>query len=432
MNIAIAGFGLEGEQNYIYYSKDPNNNITIVDEKLSPDKPLPGGVATILGEGSFAKLQGFDLVLRTAGLSPVKIRTDGKVWSATAEFFEKCPAKIIGVTGTKGKGTTSSMIASMLEEAGKKVWLVGNIGNSALSILGDVSPEDIVVYELSSFQLWDLEKSPNVAVITMIEQDHLDIHLDFDDYLIAKSNIVRYQSDKDVVVYDMGNKYARSIASMAPGKKLGYRDDSTVSVRDDYFYLSDTKLFPTDKLQLVGEHNVNNACGAILAVWNFTQDVEAMGLGMSKFKGLDHRLMFVGEVGGAAYYDDSISTTPGSAIAALKSFVGHKIIILGGSHKGSDFDELAEYISTQDAYALLIGDEAERIASAFEHSGFTDFEILKTKSMVEIVDRARKVSSPGDTVLLSPAAASFGIFNNYVDRGNQFIEAVANIKRDEN
>lgn len=432
MNIAIAGFGLEGEQNYIYYSKDSSNNITIVDEKSSPDKPLPSGVPTILGEGSFSRLQGFDLVVRTAGLSPGKIITDGKVWSATAEFFEKCPAKIIGVTGTKGKGTTASMIASMLEEAGKKVWLVGNIGNPALSILGDVSTEDIVVYELSSFQLWDLEKSPTIAVITMIEQDHLDIHIDFDDYLIAKSNIVRYQSDQDVVIYDITNQYNRSISSMALGKKLGYQDESTIRVEDGYFYAAETKLFSVDKLQLVGEHNINNACGAILAAMQFTQDIESIGLGLSKFKGLDHRLMLVDKVDGVSYYDDSISTTPGSAIAALKSFAGHKIIILGGSHKGSNFDELAECILAQDAHALLIGQEAENIASVLKKVGFTNFEILNIKSMTEIVEEAHKIAKPGDTVLLSPAAASFGMFNNYVDRGNQFIEAVTSIKRDEN
>ncbi len=431
MNIAIAGYGLEGEQNYIYYSRDKSNNITIVDEKSSPDRELPGGVPTILGEGSFSKLQGFDMVIRTASLNPGKIRTNGKIWSSTAEFFEKCPAKIIGVTGTKGKGTVSSMITSMLQETGKKVWLVGNIGTPALSVLGDVSADDIVVYELSSFQLWDLEASPSVAVITMIEQDHLDIHLDFDDYLVAKSNIVRYQSKEDTVIYDIGNRYARSIAYMAPGEKLGHQDESTVRVKDDCFYISDTKLFSIDKLQLVGEHNINNTCAAILAVWMFTQDIEAIGRGLSKFKGLEHRLMLIGNIDGVDYYDDSISTTPGSAIAALKSFEGHKIIIMGGSSKGSDFDELAKFISTQDVFVILIGQESERIATSFEKVRFTGFEILKTKNMVEVVEEAQKNANSGDTVLLSPAAASFGMFDNYVDRGNQFIAAVKNIKRDE-
>ncbi len=431
MKIAIAGYGQEGEQNYLYYSRDPNNQLTIVDEKQSPDRLLPEGVPTILGEGAFSKLDGFDLVIRTAGLSPAKIQTNGKIWSATNEFFAKCPAKIVGVTGTKGKGTTASMIASMLESAGKKVWLVGNIGKPSLSVIDEVMAEDIVVYELSSFQLWDIDKSPNIAVITMIEQDHLDIHSDFDDYLIAKSNIVKYQSADDVVIYNNLNKYASAIASNASGRRVGYQDKSSIRVHDGYFWAGDTKLFSLDNLQLVGLHNIENACGAILAALQFTDDIDKMALGLASFKGLEHRLRFVDEVRGVKYYDDSISTTPGSAVAALKSFEGHKIIILGGSRKGSDFSELAEEMTKQDVFAFLIGQESTSIAAAFEMVGFMDFEILQTISMQDIVENVYKKASIGDVVLLSPAAASFGMFKNYVDRGNQFIESIKNLKNNE-
>ncbi|HBO64572.1 TPA: hypothetical protein DD425_01270, partial [Candidatus Saccharibacteria bacterium] len=165
MKIAIAGYGVEGEQNYTYWSQDPSNDITIVDQSETPSRPLPEGVTTYLAPDAFEHLQGYDMVVRTAGLSPYKIKTDGTVWSATNEFFEKCPAPIIGVTGSKGKGTTSSFIASMLEAAGRKVWLVGNIGTPALSTLSQIQQEDIVVYELSSFQLWDVERSPETAVV---------------------------------------------------------------------------------------------------------------------------------------------------------------------------------------------------------------------------------------------------------------------------
>ena len=160
MKIAIAGYGLEGEENYKYWAAEGSHDITIVDEKEHPDRAIPEGVPTMLGAGVFERLQDFDLVIRTAGLSPFKIKTNGKIWSATNEFFEKSPAKIIGVTGTKGKGTTSSLIASIFEAAGKKVWLVGNIGTSAIEALERIGSEDIVVFELSSFQLWDLERSP--------------------------------------------------------------------------------------------------------------------------------------------------------------------------------------------------------------------------------------------------------------------------------
>ncbi len=157
MKIAIAGYGVEGEANFAYWSKDPSNEIVIVDQKAIPDRPLPQGVATILAPNAFEQLDGFNLVIRTAGLPPRNIKTNGKIWSATNEFFAKCPADIIGVTGSKGKGTTASLIASILEAAGRKVWLVGNIGQPGLEVLDQIHPEDIVVYELSSFQLWDVE-----------------------------------------------------------------------------------------------------------------------------------------------------------------------------------------------------------------------------------------------------------------------------------
>ncbi|MES2630918.1 MAG: UDP-N-acetylmuramoyl-L-alanine--D-glutamate ligase [Patescibacteria group bacterium] len=424
MKIAIAGYGVEGQENFTYWSNSPENEVTIADEN-GTGAPIPEGVPTIIGADAFQRLQDFDLVIRTAGLAPRKITTNGKIWSATNEFFEKCPAPIIGITGSKGKGTTSSLIASILEAAGKKVWLVGNIGISSLSVLSQVQPDDVVVYELSSFQLWDLEKSPHIAVVLLIEPDHLDVHASMEEYVEAKAQITRHQTTEDILIFNAQNNYSTQIAESSQATKVGFPSEGTTHVVDGWFYNGEQKLCPVEALKLPGAHNIDNATAAIDAVWSFTQDPGAIEKGLSNFKGLPHRLAFVRNVKDVEYYDDSIATTPGSAIAGLRAFPDKsKVIILGGSYKGSDFSQLAIELTKHDARAILIGDEALRIAEAFQVTGFKNYEILEDATAELFTKRAAELAQPGGVVLLSPAAASFGLFKNYADRGEQFIAAV--------
>lgn len=429
MNIAIAGFGVEGQESYAYWSKDQSNNITIVDERLDPNSPiLPEGVSVITGEGAFRKLNGFDLVIRTPSLPPRSITTDGKIWSGTNEFFEKCPAPIIGVTGSKGKGTTSSFIASILKSAGKKVWLVGNIGLPSLSVLAEIQPTDIVVYELSSFQLWDLQKSPETAVVLYIEQEHLDVHRDMEEYVEAKAQITRWQTASDRLVYFANNDYSRSIADSSVAQKIPYPSVETAHIKGDEIYYGEAAIMPVSALKIKGAHNIDNACAAIDAVWHYTQDTAAIAEGLADFAGLPHRLAFVATVNGVDYYDDSIATTPSSAIAALRAFPDRsKVIILGGSSKGSDFSELADELANQDATALLVGAEAYTIARALDAVEFKRYEILENATAQSFTRRAAERARPGSVVLLSPAAASFGMFKNYADRGEQFIAVVQSL-----
>lgn len=422
MKIAIAGYGVEGQASYRYYSKDSSNEITIFDQ--NPDVVVPEGVQTVLGPDAFEKLANHDLVLRSPSTAPYKLKTDGKIWSGTNEFFAKCPADIIGVTGSKGKGTTASLIASILEAAGRKVWLVGNIGVPALDILDQVQPDDIVVYELSSFQLWDLEASPQTAVVLFIEQEHLDVHKDMAEYVGAKANITRFQTPGDLLIYNAQNEYARQIAEGSVAGKVGYPSELTTHIRDGFFYNGEQKMCSIGVLQIPGEHNLSNATAAIDTVWKYTQDAAVIEKGLHDFKGLSHRLAFVRSVRGVDYYDDSIATTPTSAIAALRAFDTPKVIILGGSSKGSDFLELADELLNHEVQALLIGDEAGHIAEAAQKAGFTNFEIIEEPTMQKIVSRAHELAAEGSVVLLSPAAASFGLFKNYADRGEQFIAAV--------
>jgi UDP-N-acetylmuramoylalanine--D-glutamate ligase len=427
MNIAIAGYGLEGEENYKYWAAQGDHTITIVDEKMVPDRPLPEDVPTLLGPGVFEQLQDFDMVIRTAGLSPFKIKTNGKIWSATNEFFEKSPAKIIGVTGTKGKGTTSSLIASIFEAAGKKVWLVGNIGTSAIEALERIGSEDIVVFELSSFQLWDIERSPHTAVVLLIEPDHLNVHIDMEDYVAAKGHIRTHQLDGDICIYHPTNHYSHQIAlSNSHGQILRYGipEDGGVYERDGEFLQRGEVICPTSVLQLIGAHNVENACAAITVAREHGLSIDAIEEGLKSFRGLKHRLSFVRETQGVRYYDDSIATTPGSAIAALRAFDTPKIIILGGASKGTDFSVLAREMKQHDVKAILIGDEATNIARTLDAESISQYEIIENATMPFVVSRAHTLAAPGSVVLLSPSSASFGLFKDYADRGDQFIAAV--------
>ena len=425
MKVAIAGYGVEGEENYAYWSAQPDTSVTIVDELEQPSRTLPSGVPTILGEGAFSRLEDFDMVVRTAGLAPSKIKTNGRIWSATNEFFARCPVPCIGVTGSKGKGTTASLIASILEAAGKTVWLVGNIGIPALSVLPKIQQDDIVVYELSSFQLWDLEQSPHTAVVLFIEREHLDVHPTMDDYVAAKAHITLHQTAQDTLIYNSANTFAVRIAEQSQAQKVPFPSNTTAHVRDDYFYYGEQQLCETSVLTLVGAHNLDNAVAAINAVWEYTQDATAITKGLAAFKGLPHRLSYVATVDGVSYYDDSIATTPTSAIAALQAFPDkRKVIILGGSHKGSDFSELAHELTQHNVTAILIGDEAPLIAAACDEAGFASYEIMLEPTATRMVQRAAELAQEGDVVLLSPASASFGLFKNYADRGDQFIAAV--------
>lgn len=422
MKVAIAGYGVEGKASYQYW-REQGHDVTIVDERELSAYDLPYGTSALLGEGVFEELGDFDLVVRTAGLDPKKLSSDN-IWSGTREFFAKCPAPVIGVTGTKGKGTTCGLITSMLKAAGKNVHLVGNIGLPALEILPIVKADDIVVYELSSFQLWDLEQSPHVAIVLMIEADHLDVHANMEEYIAAKANIRRHQTENDLCFYHPTNQASATIANLKPGaQRYGIDDDGAVYVKENTFFVQNDPLCPTDAVQLPGRHNLENACAAISAVLEFTDDTAAIEQGIRSFSGLDHRLKFVGEKAGVKYYDDSIATTPGSAIAAINAFAEPKVIILGGSDKGADYKEVVESCSKTGTKVIAIGQTGTKIAELCRVNN-VDVTELDRSTMPEIVAAAQEEAAPGSVVILSPASASFDMFKNYKDRGDQFIEAV--------
>ena len=404
MKIAILGHGVEGGSVANYFKKHPelSPEITIFDEKRG-DK------------FSDLDFKNFDLVFRSPSVRPDHIKTES-LTSITEYFFSHCPAPIIGVTGTKGKGTTCSLIASILESAGRRVHLVGNIGRPALDVLDDIQPDDWAVYELSSFQLWNLTISPHIAVIVHIEPDHLDVHKDMQEYLAAKSNIARHQISSDFIIYDRTNSQSTALAELSPAQKLPYPTG-------EYGELLDALVIP-------GAHNRQNGEAAILAARAAgITDSSAIRQGLSNFHGLPHRLKFVHEWNHIKFYDDSISTTPGSTIAAIRSFANPQILILGGSSKGADFTELAELIAKSPVKkVVIVGASADVIENSLHRAGYTQTVNLGLDTdMSQIVQTAAKYADPNDIVLLSPSCASFDLFKSYSDRGDQFIAAAKSL-----
>ncbi|MCL2095217.1 UDP-N-acetylmuramoyl-L-alanine--D-glutamate ligase [Candidatus Saccharibacteria bacterium] len=353
-------------------------------------------------------LSGYDLAVRSPSVPPYKIVGARQVTSVTREFMERCPAVVVGVTGTKGKGTTASFVASILEAAGRRTHLLGNIGEPALDALDEVRADDVVVYEMSSYQLWDVEKSPHVAVIVPIEEAHLDVHRDMADYVGAKANIVKHQGANDVVIYDRTNRLATEVASRSAGEKIGYPTEGF-----DY------------EVGLLGAHNLRNAEAAVRAVEVLgVTDRAVIQKGIADFKGLPHRLALVREVDGVEYVNDSISTTLTSLRAAiLESFDKPLVLIVGGVDQGMGMEaELAKVMDNPKVkMVLLIGQTGPKIAAELEKLGKAH-EVVGT--MGAAVTRAREVAESGDVVLLSPSAPSFDMFKNYVERGEKFMELV--------
>ena len=428
MNVAIAGYGIEGKANVAYWQQK-GDQVTILDEKELSD--VPQGVTVVTGKAAFDNLGEYDMVIRTASLRPDRLVSARKAWSSTNEFFAVCPAPIIGVTGTKGKGTTASLITSILRSAGTTVHLVGNIGIAALDVLPTIQPTDVVVFEMSSFQLWDLEKSPQVAVVLMVEPDHLDVHTDMNDYLDAKSQIAAAQDVVDVVVYHSTNELSRRIAMHGEGKKVRYgvADDGGVYVESNTFCVQTQRICSTDVLQIPGAHNVENVCAAITAALAYDPSLsfEAITSGLKGFTGLPHRLKFIRELDGVQYYDDNYSSAPGAATAAIRSFTQPEVLIMGGHDKGIEFGELAIAIKGQTNIKriILIGQTQQKIAAALDTHGLQGaYEMSSETELAPIVKRAHELAEPGDVVIMSPGCASFDMFKNFSDRGDQFIQLV--------
>jgi UDP-N-acetylmuramoylalanine--D-glutamate ligase len=436
VKIAILGYGSQGQSVYEYY-KNTDNALTVCDKDTATN--LPEGVDSQIGEAYLDGLDRFDLIFRGPGVHPTEIVKAngkailGKVTSNTNEFLRLCPTKnVVGVTGTKGKGTTSTLIAKMLEESGLRVHLGGNIGTPPLDLLAeDIKEEDWVVLELANYQLIDLKYPTHIAVCLMVEPEHLDWHADENEYYEAKAKLFECQTKDDLAIYYGLNANSKRIASASPGKLIPYFESPGALVDGSNIVVDGTPVIRTSEIKLIGKHNLQNVCAAVTAVWQINQDTEPMADVLREFSGLPFRLEIIREVKGVKYVDDSFASAPPASVAAIEAVKGPKILILGGKDRGLDLKDLVKAVSgnAKDIKKIfIIGNSSERLAKALSGVNFTDYEVLgSSKSMKEIVDMASKIASAEDSVILSPGFPSFDMFKNFEDRGLKFNDAVDNL-----
>ena len=394
-----------------------------------------------LGPGCFDRLHDFDLIFRSPGIPSLRPeleqarRRGTEVSSQTALFLERCPAPVVGITGTKGKGTTASLLDSILRrEPGLSPHLGGNIGIPPVSFLDDLSAADVVVLELSSFQLQDLDRSPHGAVILPVTLDHLDYHASRAEYVEAKAAICRCQDRGDWVVSNAGDATAGELAARSPGRSLGFRaappleGDGCWSEGGEIRWREDGRvesLAAVSDLRLRGTHNLANACAAAGAARLCGASAAAVGQGLSAVESLPHRLEEVAERGGVLFVNDSLATTPEAAAAGLAAYAGRPVVLIaGGASKGGTFEGLGTAIARSAAALVTLGEEGPAIAAAARAAGFRGPAAADCPSMEAAVRRAAGLAPAGGVVLLSPGCASFGMFSDYAARGEAFRTAI--------
>lgn len=447
MNIAILGYDRQGRSAFDYWNK-PGNTITVCDQNYLDD--VPPGVATKFGGDYLNDLYKFDLIVRTPGLHPREIVANNqedpdilsKVTTVTNEFFKACPSRrIIGVTGTKGKGTTSTLIAKFLDAAGLKVHLGGNIGIAPLELLkDDIKPDDWVVLELANFQLIDLSYSPHIAVCLMVAPEHLDWHQDVYEYMQAKRQLFVHQTLHDISIFNALNNYSQEIADASPALQFGYEvppegqkpNNKTGSYIDGHHIcFQGEKICNIHDVTLPGRHNLENVCAAITAVYPLIAKVHkqphsVISSVLRSFAGLPHRIEILGQAKHVWFINDSFATNPASTVAAIRAIDRPQVLIVGGYDRGLDLNELVEEVKSNKRVkkVLVIGASGQRVAQTLKGHGVTNYQLSTATTMPAIVGEALALARKGDAVVFSPAFASFDMFKDFEERGNQFKAAV--------
>lgn len=427
-NITVIGIGISNLP-LIKYLVSLGANVTACDRRSAEDlgenytELEKLGVKFNLGDGYLNNLSG-DMIFKTPGMrydvpELLKAKENGSIVTSEMEvFFEVCPSHIIAVTGSDGKTTTTTLIHKMMTDAGYKTWLGGNIGNPLLTDTEKMKENDWVILELSSFQLHTMRKSPEIAVITNISPNHLDMHKDYKEYIDAKKNIMLYQNEGDTLIVNADNQVTADIGKSANGavKYFSRNGMADVYLDGNIIKRGIVEILNIKDIKIPGMHNVENYMAAIAAVSGLVSKDVIVNVAKT-FGGVEHRIELVRTLDGVKYYNSSIDSSPNRTINTLRVFPNKVIMIAGGKDKGIPYDEIGPALAEHVKVLILIGATSDKIQEALDAEinktgNGKDIEVIRATSYEDAVNTARSKAHDGDVVLLSPASTSFVMFRN--------------------
>ena len=447
--VAVIGLGVSNMPllEYLYEKKA---QVTVFDERTMDEIPSEtiNKINTYefsysFGKNCLEKLNGFNIIFRSPSCLPTRTELQketerGAIVTTEVEMLmEMCPCKIVGVTGSDGKTTTTSLINAILKKAGYKTFLGGNIGTPLFTKLPEMEPNDIVVLELSSFQLMNMHISPDIAIITNITPNHLNIHKDYQEYIDAKKCIFKNQNEKGILILNYDNDITRECAKEANSNVVFFSS----KVKLDNGFIVDGNIIKecndkvrkhilnTDEVILRGNHNFQNIATALAATKTLV-DTDIAVQAIKEFKPVEHRIEFVKEIDGVKWYNDSASSSPTRTISGINAFKENIILIAGGYDKNLEYEPLAKPVVDKVSTLILIGQTAEKIYDVVKNESEKEnkkINIYMCDTLEQTIEIAKKSAKKGDVVLFSPASASFDMFKNFADRGHKFKDLVNKI-----
>ncbi len=447
--IAIIGIGTSNIPLIDYFQDKSVAELSVFDnrEKDKIDSSLIEklnklNIKYYFGKDNLKNLIGFNYIFRSPSCRPdtpeivKEIARGAQLTSEIEKVLELSPSNIVGVTGSDGKTTTTTLIYKILKSAGYTCFLGGNIGTPLFCKISEMKPEDYVVLELSSFQLMDMKISPKIAVVTNISPNHLNVHKDYQEYIDSKKNIYLHQDENGILITNKDNEITREFYKDAPGKVRYFshkellnngaifdEEDKTIKLCEDGVR---KHLIKQKDMKLRGEHNCENACSAICATLNIVKE-DTMVETIKNFGGVEHRLEFVRELNGVKWFNDSIGTSPTRTIAGLNSFYEKIVLIAGGYDKHLDYNPIAKPIIDNVSKLILMGATADKIEKAVSDELLSEHKsmpIYRCTTLEEVINKAKEIAKEGEIVLFSPASASFDLFKNFEERGDKFKELV--------